>query len=114
MAYEQRPKAKVASGAGLSTVRIEKSGDMGLVNAQLLNYRNLGYEVKEGDYAYTATISVERRAEIEAENQQRGVQQVLGTRTISAEDRSEGMNLSTVETLAPIKGEELLKALAGE
>ena len=114
MAYEQRPKGKVASSTGISTVRIEKSGDLGLVNAQLLNYRNLGYEVKEGDYAYTATISVDRRKEIEAENQQRGISQVLGTRTISAEDRSEGMNLSTVETLAPIKGEELLSALAGE
>lgn len=114
MAYEQRPKSKSPSPAGLSTVRIEKSGDLGLVNAQLLNYKNLGYEVKEGDYSYTATISLERRAEIEAENQQRGVQQVLGTRTISAEDRSDGMNLSTVETLAPVRGEELVAALSGD
>lgn len=112
MAYEQRPATKAVTREGVSTVRVEKSGDLGLVNAQLLNYKNLGYEVEEGPFAYELQISTEVRDQQEAENQRRGIQQVFGTRTISAEDRGDGMNLSTVETLAPVRAEDLLGALA--
>lgn len=111
MAYEQRPSGAIQGSSGKTTVRIEKSGDPGLVNAQLLNYKNLGYEIQETDYEYRASIPTEQRNEIETDYQRRGIQQVLGTRTISAEDRNDGMNLSTVETLAPVRAEDLLGTL---
>ncbi|AIE86983.1 hypothetical protein [Fimbriimonas ginsengisoli] len=112
MAYEQKRKPAASRKAeGIRTVFIEKHGEKGHLDNQLLTLRKMGYELAEGELGWEAKISQAAYQKIEDEAHTRARAQVDGTRAISRDEHDDGMYQSTVESLSPVSAEDLLETL---
>lgn len=111
--FEARPKRQKKNPEAIRTVFIEKHG-LPQQNQQLLAYQRQGYEITETSYGWDARISEAKYAAIEKAAQDKGMQNVQGTRNISDDERQEGMFRSTVDSLSPVSAEDLMETLSDD